>query len=473
MNHDPSTKSIFPVMQSTVQGKGRISNRMGDFMEMKNDESAVGEKMSILFLGKEALPNFASSLFSDKHKKFHNAPERATAQSFDDCYLLAEEFERLLGFEQLSEDSPMAIHFDEISKPGQVEDIDLQNSCLVIVCGGFEKEEDTKSAFEMISETLSKSILVNCSDFTQVQDLVGDECILINQKLDTIMGESSRVNVTLAMIQFMLSPPKEDVIPDIQHALRKLECLADIEIPPSSSSKEQKNWQKSLENLKNRQIRSSKSFDRRTYPHSYEDEVADRLNFDHWLDSIRKDLYSANLELLEKEVVESLKILNAIWKLTTNQPKSSHLDEEKTQLLEFWKKQCLKEDLKSTLASLNKFYGQDIKSNNAFYGKGIFDASSGYNILGNHAKFMNWSKKSKDSNLYNFSPYLWNIFEQINVLVTANGRYGSQTETPKEEYQYWISPTRTESFNHFQLNFEIRRRFLEFKEHGGYLGWKN
>jgi len=446
---------------------------MGDFMEMKNDESAVGEKMSILFLGKEALPNFASSLFSDEHKKFHNAPERAPAQSFDDCYLLAEEFERLLGFEQLSEDSPMAIHFDEISKPGQVEDIDLQNSCLVIVCGGFEKEEDTKSAFEMISETLSKSILVNCSDFTQVQDLVGDECILINQKLDTIMGESSRVNVTLAMIQFMLSPPKEDVIPDIQHALRKLECLADLEIPPSPSSKEQKNWQKSLEDLKNRQIRSSQSFDRRIYPHSYEEGAADRSNFDHWLHSIRSELHSAKQELLEQEVVESLKILNAIWKHTTNQPKSSHLDEEKTQLLEFWKKRCLEEDLKSTLASLNKFYGQDIKSNNAFYGKGILDASSEYNILGNHAKFMNWSEKSKHSNLYNFSPYLWNVFEQLTVLVTANGRYGSQTETPKEEYQYWISPTRTESFNLFQLNFEIRRRFLEFKEQGGYLGWKN
>lgn len=454
------------MIHSQVQGTGIMPDSFGDLRMAGGEHTQIGEKISIIFLGNQSLRDFTSTLLSDAHNTFHAAAEKAVKQSFDDCYNLAEEFDRLLGFTEL-EDSPISIHCDEIANSEQAEDLDISNSCLVIVYGGFENKEETNSVFEKVSLSLSKSILVNCTDFYEVKEDQFRECVFVNPKQD--LPQESHVEMTLDMIRFMFTDAGDDSLKEeIKFALKDFE---DIRIIASSSKNGKNNWQDKFRQLKDRQRRKSNSFDRKIHPISYQTGNESRNNYAHWLDNLRNQLYETDEDSLSVEVKESFNRLSAIcYRIRSKDNFSLFNNKKNVEYLEFDIKQCSGDDWNTTVHSLREFYGNDIKSNRAFYGAGHISVSE-HIELGKHAKFQNWDAKDKKSNLFNFSPYFWKIFDQLNILMTALGRYGSQTETKDEKYLYWISPTMSERFNQFQLDFEVRRRFLQFNEQGGYLGW--
>ena len=435
-------------------------------MESNIEHSPLGEKISIIFLGNASLRDFTSILLSEDHNRFHEAADKAVKQSFDDCYNLAEEFDRLLGFTEL-DDSPISIHCDEIGNSEQAEDLDISNSCLVIVYGGFENKEETNSVFEKVSLSLSKSILVNCTDFYEVKEDQFRECVFVNSKRD--LPRESRVEMTLDMIRFMFTDAgDESLVEEIKFALKEFQ---DLSVVADYSKERADNWEGKLIALKDRQRRKSNSFDRAIHPKSYQTGNESRRNYAHWLDNLRNELYHIEENSLSVQVRESFNRLSAIcdrirsennFSLVNNQRNVDHLE------LEI--KHRIDDNWKNTLTSLREFYGSDIKSNRAFYGGGYISVSE-HSELGKHAKFQQWGDGDKKSHLFNFSPYFWKIFDQLNILMAALGRYGSQTETKDEKYQYWISPTMSERFNQFQMEFEVRRRFLQFKREGGYLGW--
>ena len=443
-----------------------MPDSFGDLRMAGGEYTQIGEKISLIFLGNQSLRNFTSTLLSDEHNTFHASPDKDVKQSFDDCYNLAEEFDRLLGFTEL-DDSPISIHCDEIGNSEQAEDLDISNSCLVVVYGGFENKEETNSVFEKVSLSLSKSILVNCTDFHEVKEDQFRECVFVNPKQDLPLED--RVEMTLDMIRFMFTDAGDDSLEEeIKFALKDFE---DISIVASTSKNRINNWQDKLIQLKERQRRKSNSFNRKIHPSSYQTGHESRHNYDNWLHNLRNELYEIDEDSLSAKVRESFKRLSAIcYRIRIENNFSIFNNQRNVEYLKFDIEQRMDDNWNDTLHSLREFYGNEFRNNRAFYGAGHISVSE-HTELGKHAKFQYWDTKDKNSDLFNFSPYFWKIFEQLTTLMTALGRYGSQIETKDENYQYWISPTMSKRFNQFQLDFEVRRKFLQFKEQGGYLGW--
>ncbi len=474
MTFDSLGQTLCHSMASSKTGTAFVS--YGGYDYMADESHPLEGKIALIFLDANAVQEFQGHLFSEQFSGQYTGQgyQREWKPNLSNPDDLVGELDAFFGYDFLAE-SKIALHCKVIQTLDSIEDYDFASTGATFIFGKMEEEVKTALAVTKIIERTAHGSMVvdltNSSDHTlsqssQSQVLICPPkrntedshctssevffsivllCYLTDLTITIMTGQEDFIHGTVAKHWNLLKNPIDQNIAEPDQSWF-LYDESDVGLT----------FRKRLRELKDNQKRVTDKFDRKFNPEGYDINHA-RSDYKIWLDSHVKQLRELQIEPVNQQV-ESLQKLIATWK--TIRSTDVENEGEWIDLRESKYATSSKMDWKETRNALveqyenrnHKFAGAEVKWGNQ---------------ISEFTNFGGWDTNHKEGFLYNFSPFLWKYFRDLNLLHNAL-QHNEVTETKTPKHAAWVAPTNFLKFNRATHIPKIRYNFMLFNKDGGY-----
>lgn len=464
MNSKTSGQTLCHTIPSSKMGTA-IANSWED-EGMVDELNPLKGKIALIFLSENSIGDFSHHLFSEPFRKqwqgYKTKPDLKNPHDF------VNHLDAFFGYDFL-EDTKIALHCKVIRDLDSIDDYDFKGTGATFIFGQFAQPDGTHNAVTTIMKSMDEESMV--VDFTNSRDDRSKQKQVLIAPID--MTPQREVFFTLVLLRYLTDPDitiltsQNDTIPSsIEDYWQKME-------PSDTDAKPVESWflfgadvdlqfRRCLRDLKDSQTRIINNFDKEYLPRVYETRNA-RSEFLRWLENTA-DKLDREQEILPNQEESMRKLLSI---LATND--MADFTEDNTH----WngvmnvnydsKYDSSVQDWIVIKKELSEKYKEQTRH---FYGHKSISESKEFSRI---AAFGDWEDELRATFMYNFSPYLWPLFEDLYLLHSAL-RYREKTQaTRTPEQKAWVKPTKFDGFNELAQHSKIRSKFREFKNAGGWL----